>query len=205
MEVNVQNVIAVLEKQIAKTRQALDEADYDDASVRARVVALSQRHGGPALDVGTGACACMAVALARRGLAVTAIDHASSAVRIAQERAAGELADYLEVRRADAARLPFPDGSYRVVTAFDTLCHAPEPALVLAEMFRVCAGDGAVIITELNKDGRQVTRHHDGGFEKKLPHLLARHCQDCQQFDDAHHVTYVCEKPSGSRRMIVRR
>ena len=92
-------------------------AGYDAAPVRARVAALAQGYGGPALDIGTGACACLAVALARGGLRVTAVDHASSAVRIAQERAAGELSGRLDVRYAEGTRLPFPDGAYRVVAA----------------------------------------------------------------------------------------
>lgn len=167
-------------------------AGYDAAPVRARVAALAQGYGGPALDIGTGACACLAVALARSGLRVTAVDHASSAVRSAQERAAGELSGRLDVRYAEGTRLPFPDGAYRVVAAFDALCHAAEPARVLAEMFRVCADDGAVIVTELNPAGRQITRHRDDGFETKLPVLLAPHCQDCQQIADAHHITFIC-------------
>ena len=170
----------------------LREADYDAALVRERVAAISQQYGGPALDVGTGACACLAVTMARNGLRVTAVDHASSAVRIAQERAAGKLSASLEVRYAEATRLPFPNGAYRVVTAFDALCHAAKPAEVLAEMFRVCADGGAVIITELNSAGRKITRHRDGGFETKLPELLALHCQDCQQINDVYHVTFVC-------------
>lgn len=172
-----------------------DESGYDEVPVRAQVVALARRYGGPVLDVGTGACACMAVLLAHHGLPVTAVDSASSAVRIAQEQAAPpDLADRLEVHHADATRLPFSDGAYRVVVAFDALCHTADPIAVMAEMFRVCAGGGAVIVTELNAAGREVTRHLDGGFEKKLPDLLAPHCWKCQQFDYPHHLTFVCEK-----------
>lgn len=170
-------------------------SDYDKTPVRAEIAALARRYGGPALDVGTGACACMALTLARQGMQVTAVDHASSAVRIAQERVAGKLADLVEVRYADAAHLPFSAGSYRVIVAFDALCHAADPVTVLAEMFRVCAKGGAVIVAELNTAGREVTRHLDGGFEKKLPDLLARHCQECQQLDYPHHVIFVCERP----------
>jgi len=176
----------VLLREIAKTPQGLDAK-----SVRARVVGVCLRHGSPVLDVGTGACACMAAELAQRGLRVMAVDHASSAVRIAQERAAGGLADYLEIRHADAARLPFPDGSYRSVVAFDALCHAPDPAQVLKEMFRVSSH--AVIVTELNDAGRRATRHRDLGFELRLPELLALHCNGCQKSEDAHHVSFVCE------------
>lgn len=194
MEATAQEVVAVLKEQIAQTRQSLSEAGYDVAPVRRRVVALSQRYGGPALDVGTGACACMAVDLAHSRLRVTAVDHASSAVRIAQERAVGKLSDHLEVRYTDATSLPFPDEYYRFIVAFDSLCHAPKLGMVLAEMFRVCARGGAVVIAELNQDGRQVTHHHDGGFEKKLFPLLAVHCQGCQQLNYPHHVVFVCEK-----------
>lgn len=169
---------------------------YDAAPVRERVAAIAQQYGGPALDIGTGACACLAVALARKGLKVTAVDHASSAVRIAQERAAGALSERLDVRYGEASRLPVADGAYRIVAAFDALCHTDEPARVVAEMFRVCAEDGAVIITELNAAGRKITRHRGDGFETKLPELLALRCQDCQQINDAYHVTYVCRRGS---------
>jgi ubiquinone/menaquinone biosynthesis C-methylase UbiE len=189
MSLTAKEVEAVLKEQIANSRQALVETGYSEVPVRAR---LARRYGGQALDVGTGACACMAVALARRGLRVTAIDHASSAVRIAQERAAGKLSDTLEVRLADGSHLPFPDKSYRVAVAFDMLCHASNPAAILREMFRVSSG--VVVISELNSAGRRVTHHHDQGFDARLPDLLAEHCQDCQRFDDAHHVTYVCER-----------
>lgn len=188
---------AVIElvEQVAEIHRMRDESGYDEVPVRAQVVALAQHYGGPVLDVGTGACACMAGLLARHGLQVTAVDRASAAVRMAQEQAAAsDVAGRLEVRHADAAHLPFPDGSCRVVVAFDVLCHAADPAAVLAEMFRVCAGGGAVIVTELNAAGREVTRHLDGGFEKKLPDLLAPHCWKCQQFDYPHHLTFVCEK-----------
>ncbi len=178
--------MAGLKREIAKIPQGPSVG-----RTRARVVQVCLRYGSPVLDVGTGACACMAVALARQGLQVTAVDHASSAVRMAQERAAGGLADCLEVRHADAARLPFADGSYRSVVAFDALCHAPEPARVLEEMFRVSSH--AVIVTELNEAGRRATHHRDLRFELKLPDLLAEHCEGCQSSEDAHYVTFVCE------------
>lgn len=192
MNVTALEVEAVLNKQIANSRQALAATGYNEASVRARVVHLARRYGGPALDVGTGACACMAVALARHGLRVTAVDYASSAVRMAQERAAGKLSETLEIRHVDASRLPFPDKSYRITLAFDMLCHASNPVSIIREMFRV--SNGVVVISELNDSGRRVTHHLDEGFHTRLPDLLADHCQNCQRFDDTHHVTYVCEK-----------
>ena len=138
--------IVELVNHLAETCAMLGEAGYDEAPVRAQVAALTWRFGDPALDVGTGACACMAVTLARRGHSVMAVDTSSSAVRMAQECTTGKLAKRLEVRHADAARLPFPDGSYRAVVAFDALCHTADPVAVLAEMFRVCDAGGVIII-----------------------------------------------------------
>ena len=192
MEPTSENIIAALKEQILQTQQVLDEAGYDPALVREQVADLAGKYGSPALDVGTGACACMAVMMAQKGMSVMAVDHASSAVRIAQEQAAGKIGDRLEIRHAEASRLPFADGSYRVVTAFDAVCHANDPVAVVKEMFRVSGQ--AVIITELNEAGRDVTRHLDGGFHNELPALLATHCNNCQQINSAHHVTYVCEK-----------
>lgn len=180
----------MLKEQIALSPQKQVEADFDAAPVRERVVHLAARFGSPVLDVGTGACACMAVSLARQGLRVTAVDSASSAVRIAQERAAGNLSTLLDVRMGDASHLSFPDQSYRVVVAFDMLCHSSNPAAIVREMFRLSSA--AVLITELNDTGRQVTHHHDQGFDNKLPGLLAGHCQDCQRYEDVHHTTYLC-------------
>lgn len=192
MDLTPENILAVLKEQIAKSQQNLDETGFDPQPARERVAALARNYGGPVLDVGTGACACMAVMMAQSGLSVTAVDHASSAVRIAQEQAAGVSGDRLDVRREEAAALTFADSSYRVVTAFDALCHAKEPNAVVKEMFRVSSH--AVIITELNTAGRQITRHLDGGFHEKLPALLERQCVNCQRFEETHHVTYVCER-----------
>lgn len=192
MNITDNEIVAVLKKQIDKSRQALEEMGYDEVPVRARVVQLARSYGGPALDVGTGACACMAVALARHGLVVTAVDHDTDAVRLAQKRAAGKLSETLEVQNADASHLPFPDGSYRVAVAFDALCHTSDPGEILGEMFRVSSG--VVVISELNDVGRRITHHPDEGYDRRLQALLAEHCQDCRKFNDAHHVTFVCEK-----------
>jgi ubiquinone/menaquinone biosynthesis C-methylase UbiE len=134
----------------------------------------------------------MALALAAGGLRVTAVDDASGALRIAQERIAGELADRIELRYDDAAHLRLATESYPVVVAFDFLCHAARPDVVLSEMFRVCSDTGVVIIVELNTAGRNLTRHLDGGFEKKLPDLLAQHCGRCDRFPHPHHVVWLC-------------
>lgn len=190
MQITEKDVLTVLKRQIALSRQALADQGYDEAFVRARIAHLAYHRGGPALDIGTGACGCMAVALARRGLRVDAVDHTFSAVRMARKRALGKQPDSFAVYQANASHLPFPDGSYRVAVAFDMLCHAADPDGVLKEMFRVSSG--VVMVSELNSAGCQITHHPDKGFDRRLPDLFASYCQDCQRFDDAHHVTYLC-------------
>jgi len=134
----------------------------------------------------------MALALAAGGLRVTAVDVGAGTLRIAQESIAGELADRIELCYADAAHLRFAPGSYPVVVAFDSLCHTARPDAVLYEMFRVCSETGVVIVVELNAVGRDLTRHLDGGFDEKLPGLLAQHCKHCDQFIHPHHSVWLC-------------
>jgi ubiquinone/menaquinone biosynthesis C-methylase UbiE len=170
---------------------------HGDLMARARVARLACRRGGRVLDVGTGACACMARLLARCHLRVTAIDYASSAIRFAQEVGALRSSRrWLDVRRVDAARMPLADASYDVVVAFDALGHSSSPERILAEMFRVCAANGLVLITEYNRRGRKATRHLNFGFETRLAKMLQRHCSPCRRIEAPYHVTFVCRKQS---------
>ena len=173
---------------------------YDEVA-RRRVTLLACRRGGPALEVGTGPCAPMAQRLARCGVRITAVDRDANAVSFAERAAAApELKGRLNVRQADACRLPFDDGSYRVVVAFDCLGHARAPERILAEMFRVRSRDGIVVITEYNKEGRRATRHRNFGFEDRLAGLLQAHCAGCRRVEHPHHVTYVCDATTRHRR-----
>jgi ubiquinone/menaquinone biosynthesis C-methylase UbiE len=173
---------------------------YDEVA-RRRVTLLACRRGGPALDVGTGPCAPMAQRLARCGMRVTAVDRDANVVGFAERAAAApELKDRLNVLQGNACRLPFDDGSYRVVVAFDCLGHARAPERILAEMFRVCSRDGTVLITEYNKVGRRATCHRNFGFEDRLAGLLQAHCAGCRRVEHPHHVTYVCDATARHRR-----
>lgn len=166
---------------------------YDEAA-RHRLVLRACRRGGPALDVGTGSRASMARSLAHCGMQVTAVDRDTNAVAFAERVAAApELNGRLKVLLAGGRRLPFDDGSFRVVVAFDCLGHARHPKRILAEMFRVCAPDGLVLIAEYNEKGRRATRHRNFGFEHRLARLLRAHCGCCRRLDQPHHVSYVCD------------
>jgi SAM-dependent methyltransferase len=85
--------------------------------------------------------------MADRGLRVTAVDFAEPAV----ERARAHAGDDVRVLRADVRDLPFDDGSFAVVLAWAVLMHVPEAERGLAELCRVLAPGGALILGEGNR------------------------------------------------------
>lgn len=61
-----------------------------------------------------------------------------------------------ELIEGDANRLPFPDNSFDVVTAFGMLHHVPHPDRVIGEMLRVAKK--AIFISDSNNFGQGSTR-----------------------------------------------
>jgi ubiquinone/menaquinone biosynthesis C-methylase UbiE len=100
-----------------------------------------------ALDVacGPGIVAC---ALARRAAHVAGVDFTPAMIDQARARQARENLANLDWRVADATRLPFADESFDVVVTRYSFHHMPEPGLALAEMRRVCAPRGRVVVVD---------------------------------------------------------
>ncbi|MCD0447695.1 methyltransferase domain-containing protein [Actinocorallia sp. API 0066] len=82
---------------------------------------------------------------------------------------------------ADATALPFPDGTFSLVTARFALGRLADPAAALREMLRVCRRDGRVVVadlarTNLSSDHRDaLERVRDPGFRAipRIDDLLA--------------------------------
>ena len=92
------------------------------------------------LDVGCGPGALTAELVARLGAAaVSAVDPSQSFVEAARERYPG-----VEVLRASAERLPFPDGSFDAALAQLVVHFMSDPVAGLVEMARVTRRDGVV-------------------------------------------------------------
>ena len=101
------------------------------------------------LGCGTGNAALLA---AERGAAVTGVDPAQRLLDVAAAQAA---ADGLEVTfvRAEAARLPLRDGAFDAVVSVFGVVFAPDPQLAAAELARVTAAGGRIVLTAWIVDG----------------------------------------------------
>jgi SAM-dependent methyltransferase len=77
---------------------------------------------------------------------VTGVDVDEQTVDHARSRYPGA-----EFHVADVTSLPFEDGSFDLIVSFETIEHVPEPERVLAELRRVLAADGLLVISTPNK------------------------------------------------------
>ncbi|WP_433796893.1 class I SAM-dependent methyltransferase [Actinoplanes sp. CA-252034] len=76
---------------------------------------------------------------------VTGVDVSPGMLAVARRRA-GDLGLEVELREADAARLPFVDGSFDTVVCALSLCAIADPRAAVAEMWRVLAPGGRLLL-----------------------------------------------------------
>lgn len=174
-----------------------------------RAAALAERVRGflaasgdeRALDVGTGAGA-LALALAPLVREVVGVDRVPELLELARERAA-EL-ENVEFLEADAARLPFEDGSFDLAGTLRTLHHVPRPELVLAELVRVTRPGGRLlVIDQLGPvdplEGLAVDRFErarDPGHGRLLPEI------DLRQLFEANELVLIRSQRERERREL---
>ena len=116
-----------------------------DRLEKALIFRLAQpRKGESALDVGTGT-GHFACDLADRGLRVTGYDSSEAMLQIARSKDVD-----VTWKRGQAEALPFEEGSFDLVLSVASLEFMPDPELALAEMLRVCAPGGRVVVAVLN-------------------------------------------------------
>jgi SAM-dependent methyltransferase len=84
--------------------------------------------------------------LRRAGARVSGADRDPVAVAEARRASAGA-----EVLLSDAAGLPFPGGTFDVVTSFETLEHVPDAAAMVREIARVLRPDGVLVLSTPNR------------------------------------------------------
>lgn len=107
---------------------------------------LDVRKDARVLDVGCGGGANLLrlLALAPEGH-VTGLDYSETSVVTSRETAAAEVAaGRCEVVQGDVAAMPFTDGSFDLVTGFETIYFWPDVPRALAEIRRVLAPGGTL-------------------------------------------------------------
>lgn len=107
------------------------------------------RPGDRVLDAGCG-WGGSSIWLAReRGARCTGVTLERHQARIATMMARKRgVAEQTSFARADFSRLPFADGSFDVVWAVESVCHAVDKAAFLQEAFRVLAPGGRLILSD---------------------------------------------------------
>lgn len=105
--------------------------------------------GKRVLDAGCGDGA-FAAALAARGAWVVGVDRDPDMIVAAQDASASSSVPF-RIVGADAASAPFREASFNVVFASTLLCLADKREAILAELARVTATDGVVVIGDLGR------------------------------------------------------
>jgi SAM-dependent methyltransferase len=131
-----------------------------------------------ALDVATGT-GRHALALARRGIAVTAVDPSPEMLAVAQRSADRERLAIDFCRRSLDGRLPFSGGQFDLAICSLALCHVPHLPHAAREFARVLRAGGQLLITDFHPDSvafgwRTHTAQPDGIYMlPDMPHTRA--------------------------------
>jgi SAM-dependent methyltransferase len=116
-------------------------AETAEGRIRPLYERLDLAPGTRLLDAGCGAGLFAALA-AQRGAEVVGLDAAPGLIEYARHRrpAARYVVDDLE-------HMPFGDGAFDVVTGFNSVLYAADPRRALAEIARVSAPSGRLVVT----------------------------------------------------------
>jgi ubiquinone/menaquinone biosynthesis C-methylase UbiE len=120
-------------------------ARQQESLALALVEAAGPRPGQRVLDVGAGT-GNVAVAAARRGAVVTAVDITPHQVRLGIERSATEGVE-IDWRTADAEALPVPDKNIDLVLSNFGVVYAARPSRAATEIIRVLKPTGRALFT----------------------------------------------------------
>jgi SAM-dependent methyltransferase len=120
----------------------------DDEALRQLVEAAGAGPADTVLDVACGP-GLVTAAFARVVRHATGIDVTPAMIERAEAIAAERGVSNVSWRVGDVQPLPFPDASFSLVVSRFAFHHFPDPGGTLAEMRRVCAPGGRVVVCDL--------------------------------------------------------
>ncbi|ODA67725.1 putative methyltransferase YcgJ [Methyloligella halotolerans] len=136
------------------------------AAGRKHAVEMINRREGRVLEVGVGTG--LSLPAYRNHLKVTGIDLSPEMLSKARDKVERLGLDFVEeLHEMDATNLEFPDDSFDTVVAMYVMTVVPDPEKVMAELERVCAPGGEVILVNhfSQEDGFR------GWFERRMAPL----------------------------------
>jgi SAM-dependent methyltransferase len=127
-------------------------AEFQEPQMRpiydATLDALEPLAGQALLDAGCATGLVLRLA-AGRGAAVSGLDASTALLAVARGRAPGA-----DLRTGDIEALPYREARFDVVTAFNAIQYATDPAAAVGELARVCRAGGQVAIGVWGDPGR---------------------------------------------------
>lgn len=113
--------------------------------------------GSTVLEIGIGTGSLLPE-LATRGTHVIGVDHSPAMLAEARQRLQQDGSSAIELRLGEMTHLPLPDAAVGCVVANMVLHHAAAPPAVLAEIRRVLAADGTLLLADLARHEREWAR-----------------------------------------------
>jgi len=125
-----------------------------DRRWKARLAAMAPREPGRALDLACGT-GDIAFALAGRGWRVAALDLTHRMLQLAREKPSAAAPGFVT---ADMMALPFPDGTFELVTTGYGIRNVPTIDPALAEIHRVLRPGGLLLSLDFNRPSNPAMR-----------------------------------------------
>ena len=103
---------------------------------------------------------------------IVGVDVSEDAIRFAASRYQAPNLSFQSIAPIETAPLPFQDGSFEIVLSFQVIEHVPDPGRYLAEVVRVLADGGVLVMatpdrsTRLLPDQRPWNRYHRVEYDR---------------------------------------
>lgn len=122
-----------------------------EASFAAVLDRLGPLQGDRCLEVGCGSGVLLERVLSAGAKSAAGLDHSPDMLALTMKRNSEAIArDRLHLKLGDAARIPWPDQAFDAVLSANMFFFVDDPEAVLAELFRVLAVGGRLVIASMS-------------------------------------------------------